>query len=99
MSCLTGQDSLVLYAENEFAELLRALEHTLSKLKATKEPAQRRSFRRKMRRFLGEIDRISNGPSELGPPNRSCRIQPHDYDSLIVYWCLSYAKNRWFPRR
>jgi hypothetical protein len=44
MSCLTGQDSLVLYAENEFAELLRALEQTLSKLKATKEPERRRSF-------------------------------------------------------
>jgi hypothetical protein len=63
VNSLTGQESLVLYAENEFAELLRALEQTLSKLQATKDPDQWRSFRRKMRRFLGEIDFISNAPS------------------------------------
>jgi hypothetical protein len=35
VSRLTGQESLILNAENEFAELLRALEQTFSKLKAT----------------------------------------------------------------
>ena len=62
MSSLTGLENLILYAENEFAERRRALEQTLSKLKATKEPEQRPSFRRKMRRLLGETDCISNAP-------------------------------------
>ena len=62
MKSLTGHESLVLYAENEFAEPVRALEQTLSKLKATKERDQWRSFRRKMRRFLGEIECISDAP-------------------------------------
>jgi hypothetical protein len=48
---------------NELAELLRALEQTLSKLKPTKDPGQRRPFLRKMRRLLAEIDRISNAPN------------------------------------
>jgi hypothetical protein len=43
--------------ENELAELLPALEQTLSDLKATKDPGQRRPFLRKMRRLLAEIDR------------------------------------------
>jgi hypothetical protein len=38
--------------ENEFAELLRALEQTLSMLKAKKNSGQRRSFLRKMRQLL-----------------------------------------------
>jgi hypothetical protein len=63
VSSRTGQDSLILYAENEFAELLRALEQTLSKLKATNEPEQRRSFPCKMSRLLAEIDCISNAPN------------------------------------
>jgi hypothetical protein len=63
VSSLTGQDSLILYAENELAELQRAFEQTLSKLKPTKDPGQRRPFLRKMRRLLAEIDRISNAPN------------------------------------
>jgi hypothetical protein len=41
VSSLTGQDSLIVYAKNELAELVRALEQTLSKPRATKEPDQR----------------------------------------------------------
>jgi hypothetical protein len=70
VSSLTGQDSLILCAENEFAELLRALEQTLSKLKAAERPVQPPSFVRKVRRLLAEIARISNARSELASAKR-----------------------------
>jgi hypothetical protein len=50
VSSLTGGVISFCLTENERAELLRALEQTLSKLKATKDPGQRRSFLRKMTR-------------------------------------------------
>jgi hypothetical protein len=47
---------------NELAELLRALEQTLLRLKATKHSARRRLLVRKMSRLLLDIDPLFNVP-------------------------------------
>jgi len=54
---------------NELAELLRELEETHLRLKATKDPARRRLFVRKTSRLLSEIDCIPNAPNESLPAN------------------------------
>jgi hypothetical protein len=47
---------------NELAELLRELEQTLLRLKATKDPERRRLLIGKMSRLFAEIDRHPIAP-------------------------------------
>ena len=46
-------------AEPDFDKVARQLEETLSQLKSTKDPEQRKSLLRTMRRLLIEADRIN----------------------------------------
>jgi len=45
--------------ETDFEKLAQQLEETVSKLKLTKDPEERKTLLRKMRRLLVETDRIN----------------------------------------
>ena len=51
-------------AENRFEELQRQLEQTVVKLKAAKDPEQRRFLLREMSRLLAEGDRSLQSPTK-----------------------------------